>query len=309
MPVTKRDNGSYQVTVCFGGRTYRKTSRHWSFADAKGYERQWLASVKDAAAGRKPKRLIADALEKWLTEHVPRLKSARQTTNHVRMLLPYIKGRKLTEINDVWSEIKAAEIEKAPATVNHKGRILRQIGRASWRNWHWLEHPPAIDLLPETPREEFLTAKQLDALVKACESDAAAGYVLLAAYTGLRRGHLLRLTHHDVQGEFLRIDRSGKTRTLQMVPLHPKVQKLAEALPLGIADWKLQEEWKAAREACGLEHVRWHDLRHTCASWLAQAGVPLHTIGEFLGHSSPAVTKRYAHLQPSHLADAVRKLA
>lgn len=308
MPVAKRANGSYQVTVCFGGRTYRKTSRHWSYTDAKAYERKWLASVKDASAGRQPKRLIADAVERWLTDHVPRLRSARKTTNHVRALLPYIKGRKLGEIAQVWAEIKAAEIDKAPATVNHKGRILRQIGRASWQEWEWLEKPPKVDLLPETPREVFLTGKQVEALAKACESDAAAGYVMLAAYTGLRRGHLLRLTHHDVQGEFLRIDRSGKTRTLQLVPLHPKVQALAEALPLGIADWRLEEEWRAARTACGLDHVRWHDLRHTCASWLAQAGVPLHTIGEFLGHSSPAMTKRYAHLQPGHLADAVRRI-
>lgn len=308
MPVAKRANGSYQVTVCFGGRTYRKTSRHWSYTDAKAYERKWLASVKDASAGRQPKRLIADAVERWLTDHVPRLRSARKTTNHVRALLPYIKGRKLVEIAQVWAEIKAAEIDKAPATVNHKGRILRQIGRAAWQEWEWLEKPPKVDLLPETPREVFLTGKQVEALAKACESNAAAGYVMLAAYTGLRRGHLLRLTHHDVQGEFLRIDRSGKTRTLQLVPLHPKVQALAEALPLGIADWRLEEEWRAARTACGLDHVRWHDLRHTCASWLAQAGVPLHTIGEFLGHSSPAMTKRYAHLQPGHLADAVRRI-
>lgn len=309
MPVAKRPNGSYQVTVCFGGRTHRKTSRHWSYTDAKAFERKWLASVKDAAAGREPKRLIADAVERWLTDHVPRLRSERKTRNHVRALLPYIKGRKLTEIAKVWSEVRAAEIDKAPATVNHKGRILRQIGRAAWQEWEWLDKPPKIELLTETPRETFLTTKQVEDLAKACEDDAAAGYLLLAAYTGLRRSHLLRLTHHDVQGEFLRIDRSGKTRTLQLVPLHPKVQALAEALPLGISDWQLEQEWKAARKACGLEHVRWHDLRHTCASWLAQAGVPLHTIGEFLGHSSPSMTKRYAHLQPGHLADAVRRIA
>lgn len=309
MPVTKRANGSYQVTVCFGGRTHRKTSRHWSYADAKGYERQWLASVKDAAAGRKPKRLIADAVERWLTDHVPRLRSERKTRNHVRALLPYIRGRKLTEIAQVWAEVKAAEIGKAPATVNHKGRILRQIGRAAWQEWDWLEKPPHIELLPEVPRDVFLTTKQLEAVVGKCESDAAAGYVLLAAYTGIRRGHLLRLTAHDVKDGFIRLDRTGKTQTLQLVPLHPKVKDLAERLPLPITDSKLESEWRAARKAAKLQGVRWHDLRHTCASWLAQAGVPLHTIGEFLGHSSPAMTRRYAHLQPNHLADAVAKLA
>ena len=156
MPVAKRENGSYQVTVCYGGRTYRKTSRHWTYADAKAYERKWLASVRDVAAGRQPERLIADALERWLVEHVPRLRSARQTRNHCRALLPYIAGRKIGEIAQTWADVKAGEAGKAPATINHKGRILRQIGRAAWLEWGWLDRPPAIALLTETPRERFL---------------------------------------------------------------------------------------------------------------------------------------------------------
>lgn len=308
MPVTKRPNGSYQVTVCYGGRTYRKTSRHWTHADARAYERQWLASVRDAAAGRQPERLIADALERWLTDHVPRLKSARQTRNHVRALLPYIAGRKIGEIAQTWADVKAGERGKAAATVNHKGRILRQVGRAAWIEWGWLDRPPAIALLPETPRERFLTLPEVDALVSAMPSPEGGAYVLLAAYTGIRRGHLLRLTHHDVEGDFIRLDRSGKTRRLQLVPLHPKVREIAAMLPLAIGDRRLREEWSAAREATGID-CRWHDLRHTCASWLVQAGVPLHTVAELLGHSSTAVTKRYAHLAPQHLADAIGKLA
>lgn len=308
MPVTKRPNGSYQVTVCYGGRTYRKTSRHWTHADARAYERQWLASVRDAAAGRQPERLIADALERWLTDHVPRLKSARQTRNHVRALLPYIAGRKIGEIAHTWADVKAGERGKAAATVNHKGRILRQVGRAAWIEWGWLDRPPAIALLPETPRERFLTLPEVDALVSAMPSPEGGAYVLLAAYTGIRRGHLLRLAHHDVEGDFIRLDRSGKTRRLQLVPLHPKVREIALMLPLPIGDRRLREEWSAAREATGID-CRWHDLRHTCASWLVQAGVPLHTVAELLGHSSTAVTKRYAHLAPQHLADAIGKLA
>lgn len=308
MPVTKRENGSYQVTVCYGGGTYRKTSRLWTYSDAKAFERKWLASVKDAAAGREPERLIADALEKWLLEHVPKLRSARKTANHARALLPYIRGRKLVDAAQVWSEIKAAELDKSPATVNHKGRILRQISRAAWESWKWIDRPAAIKLLSESPRERFLTTGELEALVAACPDEKAAAYILLAAYTGIRRGHLLRLTKHDVQGEYLRLDRSSKTRTLQLVPLHPKVRAIAAALPLGIGGRQLQEAWNAARKNAKID-CRWHDLRHTCASWLVQSGTPLYTVGQILGHSSPAVTQRYAHLSPQHLADAMAKLA
>lgn len=309
MPITKRPNGSYQVTVGHGGRTYRKTSRSWSYAEAKAFEKKWLASFNAASAGRQPERSIADAIDKFQVEHLPRLRSEAKTTSHIRALMPYIRGRKLTDVAKVWAEIKAAEIGKAPATVNHKGRILRQVTRMAWREWGWLERPAAIALLPEKPRETFLTTDQVEALARACPNPLAGDYVRLAAYTGIRRGHLLRLTHHEVREGFLRLDRSSKTSTLQLVPLHPKVLGIAQRLPLAISDDGVRASWKAAREACGLEHVRWHDLRHTCASWLVQAGVSLHTVSEVLGHSSLAMTRRYAHLAPEHLADAIKKLA
>ncbi|MCU1053302.1 site-specific integrase [Stenotrophomonas maltophilia] len=309
MPITKRANGTYQVTVSIGGRTTRKSSRHWSFKDARAYEQKMLASIKDIAAGREPERLIAEALNRWLKDHVPRLQSAKKTEAHVRALVPYTRGRKLVEIAQVWAEIKAAEIGKAPATVNHKGRILRQISRMAWREWGWLERPAAIGLLPEKPRETFLTLDQVEALARACPNAAAGDYVRLAAYTGIRRGHLLRLTAHDVRGGFIHLDRTSKTRTLQLVPLHPKVAGIAARLPLGASDDQVRDSWAKAREACSLQHVRWHDLRHTCASWLVQAGVPLHTVSEVLGHSSMAMTRRYAHLSPEHLSDAIKKMA
>jgi integrase len=268
-----------------------------------------LSHIKAVAAGREPEKLIADALEKWLLEDVPRLRSAKKTRNKVKMLLPYVKGRKLTDCALVWSEIRIAERGKAAATINHKGRILRQITRKAWREWGWLDRPMAITLLPEVPREVFLTLAQVDALAGACLKPEAAAYILLAAYTGLRRGHLLRVTSHDVDGDFIVIDRSGKTRKLQRVPIHPRIKPFVDMLPLPIGDRQLSEDWMQARKRCGLLHVRWHDLRHTCASWLVQAGVPLELVAELLGHSSLAMTRRYAHFADSGLADAVRKLA
>ncbi|WP_422353033.1 tyrosine-type recombinase/integrase [Stenotrophomonas sp. AR026] len=308
MPITKRPNGSYQVTVGFGGRTYRKTSRHWTRSTAREFEAAWLQQLQGIASGKQPERKITDAIDRWQVEHLPRLRSEKKTNSHVRALYPYVKGRKLSEVAQVWAEIKAAEIGKAPATVNHKGRILRQISRMAWREWGWLERPAAIGLLPEKPRETFLTLDQVEALARACPNPAVGDYVRLAAYTGIRRGHLLRLTAHDVRGGFIHLDRTSKTRTLQLVPLHPKVEGVAARLPLGASDDQVRDSWAKARAACGLDHVRWHDLRHTCASWLVQAGVPLNVVAEVLGHSNLSMTRRYAHLTTQHLLDAIRKL-
>lgn len=52
-------------------------------------------------------------------------------------------------------------------------------------------------------------------------------------------------------------------------------------------------------------HLRVHDLRHTCASWLVQAGVPLLEVSKLLGHSTIEMTERYAHLAPENLKAAV----
>jgi integrase len=72
-------------------------------------------------------------------------------------------------------------------------------------------------------------------------------------------------------------------------------------------DW---ERWfeQCVREA-GIPDFRWHDLRHTFASRLAMAGVPLRTLAELLGHKTLAMVMRYAHLAPAHLRDAVERIA
>jgi len=62
-------------------------------------------------------------------------------------------------------------------------------------------------------------------------------------------------------------------------------------------------------KAAGIKDFTWHDCRHTFASRLAMAGVPMRHIAELMGHSEIQTTMRYAHLQPGHLADAVEKLA
>lgn len=311
MPIDKRpDSGAYEVTVCFGGRTHRKSSRSWTYAEAKAYERDYLASCKAAAAGIKPEHSIADAMRKWLLEYVPRLAERGRVENHAKQLFPFIHNRKLSEAPKVWAEFKVAYADRAPATINHKGRILRQLCNLALSEWQWTDVPigKRIKLLPEQARERFLTAEEVEALARACPTPAAGDYVRLAAYTGIRRGHLLRLTADDVQGNWIRLDRSSKTRTLQLVPLHARVQAIAARLPLPVAEFRLRTEWAAAREAVGID-CRWHDLRHTCASWLVQAGVSLVTVKEFLGHSTIAVTQRYAHLAPAHLQDAINRVA
>ena len=70
----------------------------------------------------------------------------------------------------------------------------------------------------------------------------------------------------------------------------------------------IQWAWESAARAAGLAGFHFHDLRHTSASWMVQAGVPLNTVREVLGHKSLTMTLRYAHLAPDHQADAMAAL-
>ena len=59
---------------------------------------------------------------------------------------------------------------------------------------------------------------------------------------------------------------------------------------------QLETGWRRVRTLAGISDFRWHDLRHTAASFLAQSGASLLEIGAVLGHRSPSVTARYAHM-------------
>ena len=145
--------------------------------------------------------------------------------------------------------------------------------------------------------------------------------VLLSMNTGMRRGELLALrwTNVDMVGKQVTIEGStAKSAQTRHVPLN------TEALDV-LQRWKAQAShdpdprvipintgfktaWAALLVRAKITKFRWHDLRHHFASRLVQAGVPLNTVRELLGHASMAMTLRYAHLAPDQKAEAVAKL-
>ena len=73
----------------------------------------------------------------------------------------------------------------------------------------------------------------------------------------------------------------------------------------GKSPFDIRKPWYAAIKAAGLQGLRFHDLRHTAASFLAKGGASLPVIGAILGHKSPTMTKRYSHFADSHLTEVV----
>lgn len=132
--------------------------------------------------------------------------------------------------------------------------------------------------------------------------------ILLSAYTGLRQGELLRLKPADVADGCV-IVREGKTeKSRRTIPVPRQALPILKRLPIKLSIAQLNRGFRAVRKECGLEHVHFHDLRHTYGSWLAQSGAPSTVIRDVMGHSNLTVTSRYLHTVPEHVRAAVRRL-
>lgn len=174
-------------------------------------------------------------------------------------------------------------------------------------------------------RIRYLTDAEAQRLVNACPTDLRA-LVRAALLTGARRGELAALTVADVNLKTSQIyiaeAKSGKPRH---VPLNPEgLAHFRDALTGKTGDqlvftredgaaWGHNYHVRALKVACGVAKVKpmvsFHELRHTYASHLANAGVDLLTISKLLGHSDTRITaKHYAHLADKTLAAAVTKL-
>jgi len=143
--------------------------------------------------------------------------------------------------------------------------------------------------------------------------------ILLSMNTGLRLGELLKLRWTNVHFDrrWLTVEgRDANSRQTRRVPLN------AEAVDV-LTRWREQSRpqkrvfdvsrsfktaWWHLLQRADVPNFRWHDLRHHFASRLVQAGVPLNTVRDLLGHSSVAMSLRYAHLAPDQRCEAVAKL-
>lgn len=145
--------------------------------------------------------------------------------------------------------------------------------------------------------------------------------ILLALNTGLRRGELTSLTWADINdGQKMLTVRSANAKSgkARHVPLNKEALRVLALLKDGLdspaASDKLfdvhsiKTAWKTIADAARLKDFRFHDLRHHFASTIVMGGIDLNTVRELLGHASPIMTLRYAHLAPEHLADAVSVL-
>jgi integrase len=253
-------------------------------------------------------------------------RSWRRDETSIKNLSGYFEGASLIDLNSLGIEKyilhrKAAGVSQS--TINRELSCLKTLlGKAV--EWGKLKENPAArvkKLRENPPKERILSTEEMRRLLAA----AAPGlkpFLIVALNTGMRRSEILSLKWADVDfvKGFVRIAdvnaKSGKERKIPMNGLVfdslRDMKRDSEFVFMNIETGKHVKDMKTAfKGACRraeIKGLRIHDLRHTAATRMIEAGVDLVTVSKILGHSSIQMTMRYAHPTPEAMRRAVAKL-
>lgn len=188
------------------------------------------------------------------------------------------------------------------------------------------DHPGRrLERYPEKDgKTRFLSDEERARLLEACRASKWKKLyllVLLALTTGARRGELLELRWQDFDVEHgvvhVARTKNGDPKALPLTqPVVEEVERLrgapgalvfASARKPDVA-YNIEERWRQALHAARVREFRFHDLRHSCASFLAMHGASLLEIGDLLGHRQISMTKRYSHLAAAHRSALVNRV-
>lgn len=293
-------------------RTRKRLPRSWSQAKADAFDRQESDRLYALASGVDgPDHLIDLAVEKYLLEKAAKAKAGKSTAAELLAVMWAWEGRPLSALPDVCKVIRQKTRREdgshlSPATVRNRIRYLVAACRYGWREHKLCKHDPAAGVtVPQVKNERqvYIDRQQMLQAARACTNRSARMAIRIAFYSGMRLGEILRA---QVRGTawVLPDTKNGNPR---IIPIHPKVAVCARHFTGG-PKITIQRAWERARAKVGLEHVHFHDLRHSAASAMINGGVELFTVGRVLGHKDSRSTARYSHLATDTLADALRKI-
>lgn len=286
---------------------------------AEEYHDRLKAELWDLARlKRKPRRTWDEAALRWLKEKAHK-KSHRDDVSRIRWFTRSLRGRYLDQVSrDTIDGIISRRLSRrSDRTKDLYVALIRAIFRKAMREWEWLDHIPAFKTYSSggEVRIRYLTHDQARQLLDALP-DHQREVVMFALATGLRQGNILRLTwdrvdldrriativHGDTKnGDALGVPLNDVAMGVlrRQLGKHKTHVFTFRGEPFRNAN---NRTWRAALKACGIEDFRWHDLRHTWASWLRQNDVPTWVLQELGGWKSESMVRRYAHMSVKHLA-------
>lgn len=294
-------------------RASRLLPKGWSQTQAHAFDTKEVARLCAVATGIADTDALIDRAVTLYLQDKQHLKSYKATAEHLAAIAWSYAGKPMSDLPAVARAVvtNTASAREgrtvSPGTVRNRLAVLKAACRWAWKQHALTPHDPTVRMQLPTVRNErhvYIDRRQMLTLARACDDHATRIAIRVAFYSGMRLGEIQRV---EVAGRVLVLP-DTKNNDRRAIPAHPRLATCLDYLPLAAPDRQLQHAFSKARQAVGLAHVHFHDLRHSAASEMVNHGVDLYSIGKVLGHRDPRSTARYSHLNHETLADAVGKI-
>ena len=317
----KDGSPNWWTRFSINGRRVQQSTGTTDKKSAAEYESKLKSSLWDEIRlGIKPKRTWKEAAVQWLKE-TQHKKTHASDRRKLRWLDQYLGALTLDEIKrDTLVRIAESKVkESSQPTANRYMALVRAILRKAANEWEWLGREPKVRMYKESDRRvRFLLREEADRLIDELPMHLAE-MSRFALATGLRRANItgLEWTKVKLEDRLAWIDADeAKGKKSIPVPLNKDaldvLKRQVGKHPTRVFTYHSKpvfqtctKAWHKALKRAGIENLRFHDLRHTWASWHVQSGTPIYALQEMGGWQSSEMVRRYAHFQPgTHLVAA-----
>jgi integrase len=338
MPYRRKGSPYWWVkfTDANGEPTYRST-KTTDRKEADALEAKWKHEAHQHRMwGIQPEHPFDDMMCQFIEAKKDQWRSPERVVYACKRLHPFFAGMMAEQIRraDVARYIQARKKDGVGgSTINRELDVLSAAFNYVRDVLEWQVRNPTtrMSLKESQGRLRYITREEAERLIQEASKEARksphlADFIRLALNTGCRKNELLKLSWDcvDFKAGQIRLEqtKSGKRR---FVPLSAVAREALENRAKFRAEHCPESPWvfshmngervqfmqngfESACERAGIRDFHVHDMRHTCASWLASAGVPLIEVKELLGHGSIDMTERYAHLSPDNLGRVAKTL-
>ncbi len=335
----KANSNNFMMSKTVNGLTYFKSSGTNLKMEARANFDRWVIELKEQIRTGKPVRqeqefiiknsTFSELADKYLEFIDGRLKSFYDTSLFVKTLLKRFKDFRLADFSMQDLELLQSDWINQGFSIAYANRLIAVLKRMFTKAYDWemidediLKRVRKVKQLKgEIKRLRYLSEEEAQRLISHCEPYLNP-IVITALNTGMRKSEILKLTWDrvDLKNRLILLDKTknGERReipinktllnTLSILARHIKCDYVFYNPDTLKPYYDIKKSFGKALKKAHILDFRFHDLRHTFASWLVMGGIDLTTVKELLGHKDVKMTLRYSHLAASHISNAVKIL-
>jgi integrase len=308
--------------------------------------RKWAAKIESSInegryCSESRKHTLAETIDKYCEKILPTKKKSSDQLAQLNwwkgsignLMLCDVLPAVVSKYRDILIENKNKKgFHRSLSTVNRYLSALSHVFTIAVKEWQWVDYNPVLRISRQKEprgRTRFLSDYERKRLLDACHQSSnkyIETIVILCLSTGARKMEIVGLKWEDVDLKrgiiTLHNTKNGEVRVLPLVGnAYIKVQELYASRSLYDHPSEfifpstnfnqpldIRQPWEKALKEAGIEDFKFHDLRHSAASYLAMNGASMAEIAEILGHKTLQMVKRYSHLSEAHTSDVVRRM-